>query len=99
MAGGGKVHVEHAAMAAQAQRLASTRAELDSTLASIQSQIQELVSGGFVTESASTSFASAQDRWNTAARNCVQELELMAQYLTKTSDAFAEVDSQYTVKL
>ena len=99
MSGGGKVHVEHAAMAEQAQRLATTRGELDATLAGIQAQIQELVSSGFVTESASTSFSAAQERWNTAARNCVQELELMAQYLTKTSDAFAQVDSEYTVKL
>lgn len=99
MSGGGKVHVDHAAMAAQAQRLGATRGELDATLQSIQSQIHELVSGGFVTESASTSFASAQERWNTAARNCVAELDLMAQYLTKTSDAFAQVDSEYTVKL
>jgi WXG100 family type VII secretion target len=99
MSGGGKVHVDHAAMAAQAQRLASTRAELDSTLASIKAQVQELVSSGFVTDSASGSFAAAQERWNTAATNCVQELELMAQYLTKTSDAFAGVDHEYTVKL
>jgi WXG100 family type VII secretion target len=99
MSGGGKVHVDHAAMAAAAQRLAATRGELDSTLASIQAQIHDLVSGGFVTESASTSFAAAQERWNTAARHCVEELDVMAQYLTKTSDAFAQVDSEYTVKL
>ena len=86
-------------MAEQAQRLAPTRGELDATLASIQSQIQELVSSGFVTDSASGSFAAAQERWNTAARNCVQELELMSQYLTKTSDAFSATDTAYTVKL
>jgi WXG100 family type VII secretion target len=99
MSGGGKVHVDHAAMAAQAQRLAATRAELDATLQAVQAQIHDLVSGGFVTESASTSFATAQERWNTAARNCVEELDHMAQYLTKTSDAFAQTDSEYTVKL
>ena len=99
MSGGGKVHVEHGALATQATRLAQARADLDAQLQQVRSQIQELVSSGFVTDSASGSFAAAHERWNTAARNCVQELDVMGQYLHKTSEAFAQVDQEFTVKL
>ncbi len=96
---GGKVHVEHGALAAQATRLAQARSELESQLQQIQAQIQELVSSGFVTDSASGSFAAAHENWNGAARTCVQELDVMGQYLTKASNAFAQVDQEFTVKL
>lgn len=97
MAGG--VHVEHDALATQAQRLATDKNDLEAKLTQIKTQIQELVSGGFVTESASESFREAQERWDTAARACVGELEVMAQYLGKASAAFKDIDSQFTVKL
>jgi WXG100 family type VII secretion target len=97
MAGG--VHVEHDALATQAQRLATAKNDLEAKLTEIKSQIQELVSGGFVTESASESFREAQERWDTAARATVSELEVMAQYLGKASAAFKDIDSQFTVKL
>ena len=97
MAGG--VHVKHEEMQAQAQRLAQNKNDLEAKLSEIKSQIAELVAGGFNIESASESFRAAQEKWDTAARNCVGELEVMAQYLGKASAAFADVDSQFTVKL
>ena len=96
---GGKVHVEHGALETQAARLAQARAELDTQLQQIKAQITELVSSGFVTDSASASFAAAHEKWNTAARTCIDELDVMGQYLSKTSQAFAQVDQQFTVKL
>lgn len=97
--GGGRVHVDHAAMSAQASRLVQARSDLDAQLQQIQSQIAELVSTGFVTDSASGSFASAHERWNAAAKSCIEELDLMGSYLTKTSGAFADVDQASTVRL
>lgn len=93
------VHVEHDALVQQAQRLAQQKNELESKLQEIQTQIQELVSNGFVTDSASKSFADAHERWNTAAKNCVGELETMGTYLSKASDAFKDIDQQFTVKI
>ncbi len=94
-----KVHVDHAAMEAQAARLATARSELEAQLQQIQSQISALVGEGFVTESASKSFQEAHDRWNTAAKSCIEELDTMGSYLKKTSSAFADVDQAFTVKL
>jgi WXG100 family type VII secretion target len=96
---GGKIHVEHGALEAQAARLAQARAELDTQLQQIKTQITELVTSGFVTDSASGSFAAAHETWNTAARTCIDELDVMGQYLSKTSQAFGQVDQQFTVKL
>jgi WXG100 family type VII secretion target len=93
------VHVEHDALTQQAQRLAANKNELEGKLQEIQGQIQELVSNGFVTDSASKSFADAHERWNTAAKNCVGELETMGSYLSKASEAFKGVDEQFTVKI
>lgn len=97
--GGGRVHVDHDAMAGQAARLGAARQELDEQLRQIQAQIGELVSTGFVTESASGSFADAHARWNTAAKSCIEELDLMGSYLKQTSGAFAQVDQASTVRL
>lgn len=99
MAGMDGVHVEHGALQAQAQRLGQAKNDLEAKLQEIQGQIHELVSNGFVTQSASGSFAEAHERWNVAAKNVVGELELMGQYLGKASEAFKDVDQQFTVKI
>jgi WXG100 family type VII secretion target len=86
-------------MAAQAKRLAQAKNDLEAKLSEIKGQIQELVAGGFNTETASQSFADAQERWDTAARATISELETMSTYLGKASAAFKEVDSAFTVKI
>jgi len=95
----GSVHVDHAALTEQARQLGVAKNDLEARLQQIQAQIQALVSEGFVTETASGSFAAAHERWDTAARNCIGELEIMGQYLGKASEAFAGVDQQFTVKI
>ncbi|GAB3678638.1 WXG100 family type VII secretion target [Angustibacter aerolatus] len=97
--GSGGVHVEHESLRTQATKLAETKNEIEQVLARCQAQIQELITSGFVTDSASASFGDAHDRWNTAAKNCIAELDTMGTYLGKASEAFASVDSQFTVKL
>jgi WXG100 family type VII secretion target len=93
------VHVSHDDMNAQAQRLGLAKNELEGKLQEVQSQIQNLVSSGFITDSSSASFAEAHERWNTAAKATISELEMMATYLGKASAAFADVDKQFTVKI
>jgi WXG100 family type VII secretion target len=99
MANPNGVHVEHGALEAQAQRLAVNKNELEAKLQEIKAQIQELVTSGFVTVSASDSFAQAQEQWNQTAMACISQLEGFSQYLGKASAAFQETDSQFTVKL
>ncbi|MGF1645864.1 MAG: WXG100 family type VII secretion target [Kineosporiaceae bacterium] len=97
MAGG--VHVEHEALATQAQAFHASHGELVAILTRIRGQIQDLTSSGFVTDSASGSFAEASERWNTAATTCVDELQTMRDYLNRTSTAFADADQAMTVRM
>ena len=99
MANPNGVHVDHTALADQAKRLAQAKNELEGKLSEIKGQIEELVNGGFSTQSASDSFREAAARWDTAARATISELEQMGLYLGKASAAFADVDKQFTVKL
>lgn len=99
MAGKANITIDHSAIQEQAKQLATTKNELEAVLSSLQTQINNLVQEGFVTDSASGSFQQAHERWNTAAKNCVAELETMASYLNKTSGAFKSVDDEFTVKL
>ena len=55
------VHVNHDDMNAQAQRLGQTKNELEAKLQEIQSQIQQLISSGFVTDSSSAAFGEAYE--------------------------------------
>jgi WXG100 family type VII secretion target len=93
------VHVEHDALTAQAQKLGASKNELEAKLQEIKGQIENLVTSGFVTETASDSFAQAQAQWNQTAMSCIAQLEGFAQYLGKASEAFRSTDSQFTVKL
>ncbi len=96
MAGG--VHVDHEALTAQAGQLTTSHGELVGIISRIRAQIAELTSSGFVTDSASGSFAEASERWSNAATTCVDELTVMKDYLGRTSEAFAQVDQSATVK-
>ncbi|MGL5857620.1 MAG: WXG100 family type VII secretion target [Angustibacter sp.] len=95
----GDISISHERMQAEATNLANTKNQLEQDLTTLQAKIQQLISDGFVTQDASKSFGDAHERWTQAARSCVSELELMSQYLFKTSEAFAAVDQQFTVKL
>jgi WXG100 family type VII secretion target len=93
------IKISHEQMQAEATNLANVKNQLEQDLTTLQSKIQQLVGEGFVTEDASKSFADAHERWTTAAKSCVGELENMSRYLFKTSEAFAQVDQAFTVKL
>jgi WXG100 family type VII secretion target len=93
----GDIAISHERMKSEASNLTNTRNQLENDLTTLQSKIQQLVGEGFVTKDASVSFAEAHDRWTTAAKSCVSELDLMSQYLSKTSDAFASVDQQFKI--
>lgn len=97
MAGQG-VHVEHEALATQATQLSTSHGELVAVITRLRSQIQELTASGFVTDSASGSFAEASERWSTAATTCVDELTNMRDYLNRTSETFANADQAMTVR-
>lgn len=93
----GDIAISHERMQSEATNLTNTRIQFENDLSALRSKIEQLVNDGFVTKGASASFAAAHQRWNTAATDCVEELNLMSQYLAKTSEAFANVDQQFKI--
>jgi WXG100 family type VII secretion target len=93
------VHVEHDALLEQARKLGESKNALEAQLQEIKGQIENLVTSGFVTETASDSFAEAQAAWNQTAMQCISQLEGFSAYLGKASEAFRATDGQFTVKL
>ncbi|MGL5830256.1 MAG: WXG100 family type VII secretion target, partial [Angustibacter sp.] len=59
------IKISHERMASEANNLKAVRGQLDETLSALRTKIQQLVTDGFVTQSASQSFNEAHERWNT----------------------------------
>lgn len=78
----------------QANKLNHARTDIESQLTSLKSQIDALVSGGFVTDSASGQFQQSYTEFDTGAKEAIKGLEGMATYLNKAAETFADVDTQ-----
>lgn len=88
------VNVTYEQMEAAAQRLISGHEEITSQLTSLKSMVDELVSSGFVTDSASKTFETAYTEFNTGVVQTIEGLEAMSRYLTTAAQAFQEQDQR-----
>ncbi|WP_201931758.1 WXG100 family type VII secretion target [Nocardioides donggukensis] len=81
-------------MKSQATKLAAGRQEIESKLNELKGQVDSLVSGGFVTDSASAAFQSSYDEFSKGASQTIEGLDGMGNYLNKAAEAFQSVDSE-----
>jgi len=81
--------IEHAAA-----HLGQGCEEITSKLRSLQLQIQNLVSSGFVTDQASVKFNGAYDEYTVSANTVVAKLGEMQQFLLQTANAMRDMDAQ-----
>ena len=88
------VNVTYEEMRSQATKLAAGRQEIESKLNELKGQVDALVSGGFVTDSASAAFQSSYDEFSKGASQTIEGLDGMGNYLTKAAEAFQSVDSE-----
>lgn len=88
------VNVTYQDMQDQATKLNNGRIEIETQLSALKSQVEGLVSGGFVTDSASASFKTSYDEFSTGVSKTIEGLDGMATYLTKAAEAFKDVDTQ-----
>lgn len=88
------VNVTYQEMRDQATKLSNARQEIETQLTQLKSQVDQLVSGGFVTDTASAAFQSSYDEFNTGASKTIEGLDGMGEYLTKAAEAFENVDSE-----
>ncbi|MBD8870506.1 WXG100 family type VII secretion target [Nocardioides sp. MJB4] len=88
------VNVTYEEMKSQATKLAAGRQEIESKLNELKGQVDSLVSGGFVTDSASAAFQSSYDEFSKGASQTIEGLDGMGNYLNKAAEAFQSVDSE-----
>lgn len=84
---------------AQATRLEAGREQITQVLGQLQSQIQQLVQSGYVTDRSSVAYRSAYEQFNHGAVQTLSGLEGLAHYLHQAAATLAEVDQQLAARL
>ena len=82
-----------------ATQLGNGKEEITTKLQSMQSQIQNLGSSGFVTEQASGKFNDAYSKYTTSASPLIAQLTEIQAFLTSTANAMRDLDSQIASKI
>jgi WXG100 family type VII secretion target len=88
------VSVTYEEMKSQATKLAAGRQDIESKLNELKGQVDNLVAGGFVTDSASAAFQTSYDEFTKGASQTIEGLDGMGNYLNKAAEAFQSVDSE-----
>ncbi|WP_243062369.1 WXG100 family type VII secretion target [Humibacter sp. RRB41] len=87
------MNVTYGDMTSAAGRLNSGKEDLVSKLNELQTLVNQLVTDGFVTDSASGAFHDSYTQFTTGATNAVNGLDGMSQFLTKAADTLQQTDS------
>jgi WXG100 family type VII secretion target len=77
-----------------AGRLNAGKDDIISKLHELQALVNNLVNGGFVTDSASGAFHESYQKFTTGTTQAVNGLDGMSQFLNKAADTLQQVDSQ-----
>lgn len=88
------VSVSYQEMQDQASKLNSARSDIDAQLGALRTQIAGLVSGGFVTDSASGAFQQSFDEFKKSSDQVMEGLDGMATYLNKAVETLSQVDTE-----
>jgi WXG100 family type VII secretion target len=76
-----------------ASRLGQGEDEIKSRLTQLKSLIDQLVSGGYVTDKSSVAFNNSYQEFNDGATKTISGLSGMATYLNKAAQALEQTDS------
>lgn len=93
------INVSYAEMEQAATQLATGRDEITEKLRMLQSQINNLVASGFVTDQASGKFNGAYNEYTAGANTVVAKLSEIQSFLTQTAQAMREMDAQIAAKI
>jgi WXG100 family type VII secretion target len=88
------VNVTYQEMQDAATRVNAGQQEIDSQLAQLKNLIDQLVSSGFVTDSASKMFQQCYEEFNNGASQTIAGLEGIANYLNTAAQTFQDADTQ-----
>ncbi|MEV0622954.1 WXG100 family type VII secretion target [Nonomuraea sp. NPDC050404] len=90
---GGTHHLSFPQVENSATRLNKEKEDIESRLIQLKSMIDQLVASDFVTERASGKFQQDYDQWNNGARQVMQGLEGMSQFLKTAIAKHRELDA------
>lgn len=93
------IKVSYGEIESAASQLGAGREEITQKLQSLQSQIQNLVSSGFVTDQASGKFTDAYTRYTTSASSVISQLHEIQQFLSGTANAMRDLDAQIASRI
>lgn len=88
------LNVTYQDMRDAATRLSSGQQDIEAKLRELKSQVDQLVSDGYVTDKSSKAFDSSYQEFNDGATKTIEGLEGMSKYLTTAADALQDTDTQ-----
>jgi len=88
------LNVTYADMQSAAKQLQGGEQQIEGDLSKLKKLIDNLVAGGYVTDSSSRQFEASYTEFNTGATKMIQGLTGMGQYLEAAAKAFHETDTQ-----
>jgi WXG100 family type VII secretion target len=88
------LNVTYADMQSAAKQLQAGEQQIQGDLSKLKKLIDNLVAGGYVTDSSSKQFETSYTEFNTGATKMIQGLNGMGQYLDAAAKAFHETDTQ-----
>jgi WXG100 family type VII secretion target len=93
------VNVTYAEMQAAARQLQAGEQTISGDLTRLKRLVDQLVAGGYVTDSSSKHFQASYEQFNTGATRMIQGLTGMGQYLDAAVKAFTDTDTQLAASL
>jgi WXG100 family type VII secretion target len=93
------VNITYADVQSAASRLDAGEKQINGDLGGLQSMINQLMAGGYVTDASSKQFDTSYAEFTQGARRMMEGLNGMAQYLNGVARAFHETDTQLAAAL
>jgi WXG100 family type VII secretion target len=93
------LNVTYAEMQAAASQLKAGEQQIQGDLGRLMQLIDNLVTGGYVTDASSKKFEAAYTDFNTGAGKVIQGLMGMGQYLDTATNTFQDADNQLAASL
>ncbi|MDR0436287.1 MAG: WXG100 family type VII secretion target [Propionibacteriaceae bacterium] len=88
------IHVGYEELRTAATHLRTNKDNIQGELDALKSYIQNLVASGFVTDQASKQFESTYTQFTEGARQTIEALQGLGQYLDQAAAAFSDLDTQ-----
>ncbi len=93
------VNVKYDHMDTVGRNMGNTKNEIEQKLVSMKNQVDALIADGYVTDASSKQFHDRYDQFNNGAKNVLEGLAGMGQFLGAASQAFQQTDDQLKTQL